>query len=207
MTQIDEYRSAVGRDLHRMRRQRDMSIRDLAAACARHGVEIAIAALSRVERGLRDLRAPEILALSRALDVAPIELMTPTPADSDTLAVPVAVADGPVRWDVARRWTAGECDLDASAELGMDSVHGGILPDITPTRRAAHSMSPVAEIAWQMRRLTPHTGHHRICVEMTADEIWVSVDGGGAEEARMQAIREAEYQRRVVAELDTVPTA
>ena len=190
---VTAYRRAIGRDLRTLRKSRGWTLRNLSDEVNRHGHHIATMSLSRIEQGARDMRGPEIIALALAFGVSAAELLTPSdPGDDGT----VHVGNRAVRWDVARRWVAGEVPLLVSVADELDNVRNGQYDEVEHLR-APHALPPMSEIAWQVRRSTPHVGPHRICVESAYGQIWSSVDGGSAEEARRRQIEEAAYQRAV----------
>lgn len=69
--------------LTELRRARELTQGQLMERLRELGRPIAVAALSKIEKGLRRVDADDLIALALALDVSPNELLLPDPAHSD----------------------------------------------------------------------------------------------------------------------------
>jgi len=105
----------VAREVRRYREMRRprMSVQRLADRTAELGMPIPRSVLANLESGRRDtVSVAEVLVLAAALDVAPIELISPVGFDKETEMLPGSTMD-PL---YAMRWFTGELKLDISGD-------------------------------------------------------------------------------------------
>jgi transcriptional regulator with XRE-family HTH domain len=103
----------VAREVRRYREMRRprMSVQRLADRTAELGMPIPRSVLANLESGRREtVSVAEVLVLAAALDVAPIELISPVGFDEETEMLPGSMMD-PL---YAMRWFTGELKLDVS---------------------------------------------------------------------------------------------
>ena len=98
----------MARNVAEVRRQRDLSVRELSVALAAIGVNLIASAISKVENGQRRLTAEELAAFAVVLQVAPARLMLPAADDGDLVQLAPEVA---VPWQDAWRWATGDAPL------------------------------------------------------------------------------------------------
>lgn len=73
-----EAREVVGQTLKLLREQNGLTQQQVATALGEHGSRLDPTAVGRIEKGTRDVRVDELLALAAALEVSPSRLVAPT---------------------------------------------------------------------------------------------------------------------------------
>src|SRR5690606_26136611 len=91
---------SIAANLARLRRQRGLSLRQLARRLAEGGQPINVDGVNRIEMSKRQVTAPELLALAVVLNVSPSTLLIPPEPDGDR-----------DNWRAAWRWLHGELPL------------------------------------------------------------------------------------------------
>ena len=109
--------------VRRYRKLRKLSAQQLSERCGALGLEISRATLADLENGRRvTFTVPELLVLSRALDVAPVLLLFPLGIEA---TADIAPGLSLPTWD-AVRWFSGE----ASEPVGMFLRHDSFVDEV-----------------------------------------------------------------------------
>src|SRR5690606_33005957 len=95
-------------NLARLRRQRGLSLRQLAQRLAEVGRPMNVDAVNRIEMHKRQVTVPELLALAVVLDVSPMTLLMPS--EREPVQLTPAVRTG---WRTGWLWAVGELPLTA----------------------------------------------------------------------------------------------
>lgn len=98
-------------NLARLRRQRGLTLRQLARRLAEIGQPINVDGVNRIEMGKRQVTTPELLALAVTLNVSPMTLLMPA-EPGDVQLTPAVV----VEWERAWRWAVGDQPLVREGE-------------------------------------------------------------------------------------------
>lgn len=111
----DPVGDALTRNLRRIRDAQRVTFVELAARLTEVGRPIPVLGLRRIEQGQRRVDVGDLLALSVALRVHPVDLLVPGDAADDE---PYAVApEKPSTVGAAREWIAGRGFLQPPADL------------------------------------------------------------------------------------------
>lgn len=102
--------ATVAANVLRLRRARGLSTYALSDRLGEAGRPIAPSALSKVERGVRQVTVDELMTFAAVLDVSPSALLLPLVDDSTTTVEVTGV--GPVPADQAWDWLDGRRRLD-----------------------------------------------------------------------------------------------
>lgn len=148
VTQNDDDWSArvarlIAREVRRYRedRQPKMSMQQLADRTAELGMLIPRSVLANLESGRREtVSAAELLVLAAALDVAPIELISPVGFDKQVEMLPGRMMD-PLR---AMRWFTGELKLETDG--AATTLHEPGPAEHTSTWLAEHHDNLISDL-------------------------------------------------------------
>jgi transcriptional regulator with XRE-family HTH domain len=169
----------IAGEVRRYRQERKMSAQQLADRTAQLGMPMPRSVLANLESGRRTtVSAAEVMILSAALDVAPIELLYPAGFESETEVLPGRSVD-PLG---AVRWFSGEMKLDVSDTATK------LRPPVAGEETAAYLLEYHDEL---IVRLASHESEAAVALARAE---------GADENARENARREAEYRLRAVEE-------
>lgn len=113
--------AAVADNVKRVRKARGLSVYALSDRLADAGRPIAPSAVSKVERGERQVSVDDLMAFSAVLEVSPSALLLP-PTDDPAETVGITGV-GAVPADQAWDWMDGRCRLDQpTPDLGAASL-------------------------------------------------------------------------------------
>ena len=96
-------------NFRQIRREREMTLEDVAKGLAERGHTISDSALSKLERGIRRADADDLTALAAVLNVGPLELLTPS-NDSDENPLLTGAPKDLTHEDIDA-WLTGQADL------------------------------------------------------------------------------------------------
>lgn len=151
--------AAVAANVRRVRKGRGLTVYELAEQLTLSGYAIAASAISKIERGERQVTVDDLVALSCTLGVPPSALLLPM--DDDPGHSIELTGGGTVPADVAWDWLDGQRPRLRFPERDPEGARiFGELYGRPPGRRArmAHTQSDLRELAERQRELglAPH---------------------------------------------------
>ena len=136
----------VAQNVGDLRRQRQLSVRELSAALAELGVRLLASAISKIENGQRKVTAEELVALAVALNVSPVRLLLPGESADKIELTPERASS----WQAAWRWAVGEQPL-----RGPIPVTDPVVGEFIRENRPFEDRSSVREAARALVARTP----------------------------------------------------
>lgn len=127
----------LARRLREARGARNWTQQELAAELERLGAPMDRTTIAKIEKGQRQARVEELIALAAALDVAPVHLFLPIEDDGLVALTPKLEVDVEKAW----RWARGRQPLDPANIRTYSFQHPGdigvINPEASPEEKAA----------------------------------------------------------------------
>jgi transcriptional regulator with XRE-family HTH domain len=102
----------VAKNIQRVRKAQNLSLKDLAERLARHGRKIGLSSLSKIENGDRRVDVDDLIAIALALDVSPLGLLLPRGNFYEIVEVTGGVGSLPLIW----KWGRGEQSLQFAGD-------------------------------------------------------------------------------------------
>jgi transcriptional regulator with XRE-family HTH domain len=114
-----------------------------------YGYPIHPTALSRIEKGTRKVTIDDLIAISAALDVAPVHLLFPIEGEDPVALTPRLEVDA----EKAIRWARGRQPLDPANVSFYSHQHLGDIGVINPEASPEEKAAALAEYEKQLRGL------------------------------------------------------
>jgi transcriptional regulator with XRE-family HTH domain len=114
---IDSTGRTAAANLARIRKSKQLSLKDIEEQLARRGRRISFSGLSKIENGDRRVDVDDLMALALVLDVSPLALLLPISDPDETTEVTGANGSVGVFWE----WATGQYSLAGDEERNFQA--------------------------------------------------------------------------------------